>query len=50
MRKRVDCDCGWSFESDREDDLVQAVQKHAKDVHNLDGVTRDQALAQAKPV
>jgi predicted small metal-binding protein len=50
MRKRVNCDCGWSYESDQEDALVQAVQKHAKEVHNLDGVTREQALAQAKPV
>ncbi len=50
MKKRVQCDCGWSFESAKEDELVTAVQKHAKEVHNLDGVTREQALAQAKPV
>ncbi len=50
MRKRAQCDCGWSFESENENDLVQAVQKHAKEIHNLDGVTREQALAQAKPV
>jgi predicted small metal-binding protein len=50
MKKRVDCDCGWSYESEVEDDLVSAVQRHAKEVHNLEGVTREQALAQAKPV
>jgi predicted small metal-binding protein len=50
MKKRVQCDCGWSFESANEDELVTAVQTHAKEVHNLDGVTREQALAQAKPV
>jgi predicted small metal-binding protein len=50
MTKRVTCDCGWSFESADEEELVTAVQRHAKEVHNLDGVTREQALAQAKPV
>ena len=50
MRKRVECECGWFQETDSEDDLVTAVQKHAKEVHNMEGVTRDQVLAQAKPV
>jgi predicted small metal-binding protein len=50
VKKRVQCDCGWSFESSNEDELVREVQRHAKEVHNLDGVTREQALAQAKPV
>jgi predicted small metal-binding protein len=50
MRKRVDCECGWSLETDNEDELVSAVQKHALDVHQMTGVTRDQVLAQAKPV
>jgi predicted small metal-binding protein len=50
MTKRVECECGWSAQTDDEDELVVAVQEHAKDVHNMDGVTRDQVLAQAKPV
>lgn len=50
MRKRVTCECGWSHESDSEDDLVEAVQKHAREAHNMEGVTREQALAQAKPI
>lgn len=49
-RKRVVCDCGWSFESADEDALVRAVQEHAEKVHGITGLTRDQALAQAKPV
>jgi predicted small metal-binding protein len=49
-RKRVECDCGWRFESADEDALVQAVQEHAEKVHGITGLTRDQALAQAKPV
>lgn len=49
MNRKVSCDCGWEFESKEDDELVTAVQQHAKTVHNMDGVTRDQALAQAKP-
>lgn len=49
MNKKVSCDCGWEFESDSDDKLVSAVQDHAKSVHNMEGVTREQALAQAKP-
>ena len=49
-RKRAECDCGWSFESADEDALVRAVQEHAEKVHGITGRTRDQALAQAKPV
>jgi predicted small metal-binding protein len=50
MKKRVDCECGWSLETDIEDDLVSGVQEHAQDVHQMTGVTREQVLAQAKPV
>jgi predicted small metal-binding protein len=49
MTKRVECECGWSHETDSEEDLVSAVQRHAREVHNMEGVTRDQVLAQAKP-
>jgi predicted small metal-binding protein len=49
-RKRVECDCGWSVESADEDELVRAVQDHAEKVHGITGLTRDQALAQAKPL
>jgi predicted small metal-binding protein len=49
MEKRVDCDCGWSLQTASEDELVKAVQEHARDVHNMEGVTREQVLAQAKP-
>ena len=47
--KKVSCDCGWEFKSADDDQLVAAVQDHAKSVHNMEGVTREQALAQAKP-
>ncbi len=50
MEKKASCDCGWEFQTDSDDKLVEAVQDHAKNVHNMDGVTREQALSQAKPV
>jgi len=50
MKRRVECECGWVLETDKEDELVTGVQKHALEVHHMDGVTREQVLAQAKPV
>lgn len=50
MEKRAECDCGWSVQTASDDELVKAVQEHAAQVHNMSGVTREQALAQAKPV
>ncbi|HET9848517.1 MAG TPA: DUF1059 domain-containing protein [Candidatus Dormibacteraeota bacterium] len=50
MEKRVECECGWFQQTDDEAKLVSAVQNHAKQVHNMDGVTREQVLAQARPV
>jgi len=50
MQKRVECECGWAQQTDDEAQLVVAVQQHAKAVHNMEGVTREQVLAQARPV
>jgi predicted small metal-binding protein len=50
VKKRVDCECGWSLETSDEAELVTGVQQHAQDVHQMTGVTREQVLAQAKPV
>ena len=50
MQKRVECECGWFQQTDDENKLVTAVQRHAKEVHNMEGVTREQVLAQARPV
>jgi len=49
MQKRVECECGWSLQTDDEAKLVTGVQQHAKQVHNIEGVTKDQVLAQARP-
>ncbi|MEO8745041.1 MAG: DUF1059 domain-containing protein [Candidatus Dormiibacterota bacterium] len=50
MKKRVECECGWVLETDDEDELVKGVTNHAREVHHMEGVTREQVLAQAKPV
>ena len=48
MKKRVECECGWVLETDDEDKLVAGVKQHASEVHHMEGVTREQVLAQAK--
>ena len=48
MALKVQCECGFTYRSDDEDDFVATVQKHGKEVHNME-VTRDQALAMAQP-
>ena len=47
--KKVNCDCGATIEQASDDALVEQVQKHASEVHNLE-LTRDQILSMAEPV
>lgn len=49
MAKKVDCECGVTITGDDDDELVARVQEHAKDVHDGMEVSRDQALAMARP-
>jgi predicted small metal-binding protein len=42
------CDCGWSARGP-EEELVSKIQAHAREAHGVE-VTREQALAQARPV
>jgi predicted small metal-binding protein len=44
----VRCDCGWSARG-LEKELIPRIQEHALEAHGL-RVTREQALAQARPV
>lgn len=46
--KKVACDCGKTVRASNDDQLVADVQKHAKEVHNMN-LTRDQVLAMAQP-
>ena len=48
MTKVINCDCGYVFRSDKDDELVQAAQTHAREVHSID-LTAEQALAMAEP-
>ena len=47
--KRVTCDCGAAINEKSDDALVEAVQKHAKEVHDMD-LTRDQIMDMAEVV
>ena len=49
MEKKVDCECGVTITGSDDDELVARVQEHARDVHDGMEVTRDQALAMARP-
>lgn len=46
--KQVACDCGKVIREPSDDRLIESVQKHAKEVHNMD-LSRDQVLAMAEP-
>ena len=47
--KRVTCDCGATMRESSDQALIDAVQKHAKEVHDMD-LTSDQVLSMAEPV
>jgi len=48
MAKVINCPCGWTARAESDDDLVEQVQKHAKEVHDQ-VTTREEILAMAKP-
>jgi predicted small metal-binding protein len=45
----VHCPCGAILRGKDEDEIVANVKKHAAEVHNEMQVSREQALAMAKP-
>ncbi len=47
--KRVNCDCGATIRESSDAALIEAVQKHAKEVHDMD-LSSDQILSMAEPV
>jgi predicted small metal-binding protein len=47
MEKKVTCECGKEFRSDNDDQLVSEVQKHAREVHNME-LSREQVLSMAQ--
>jgi predicted small metal-binding protein len=48
MTKIINCDCGQVVRGDSDDDLVAAVQRHAREAHGMD-LTREQVLSLAVP-
>ncbi len=48
MTKKVQCECGFVARANDDDSLVEVVQTHAREVHNMD-MTREQVLAMATP-
>ena len=46
LKKKITCDCGFVARGATDDELVEVIQKHAKQVHGID-LRRDQALAMA---
>lgn len=47
-KKQVNCDCGKIIREDADDQLVAAVQKHAREAHNME-LSREQVLNMAEP-
>ncbi len=48
MAKVINCPCGFVARAETDDELIAQVQKHAKEVHNMNA-TREEVLAMAKP-
>lgn len=46
--KQVACDCGATIREMNDDELVEAVQKHAREVHDVD-LSREQVPSMAEP-
>jgi predicted small metal-binding protein len=47
VAKIMQCDCGYVVRGETDDELVANVQKHAREVHDMD-LTREQVLAMAQ--
>lgn len=47
--KQVNCDCGATVRAASDEALIEAVQKHAREVHDME-LTRDQILAMAEVI
>jgi predicted small metal-binding protein len=47
MAKIMQCDCGYVVRGDTDDELVANVQRHAREVNDME-LTREQVLAMAQ--
>jgi predicted small metal-binding protein len=48
MAKIINCDCGYVVRGDSDEELVQAAQRHAREVHDME-LTAEQVLSLAVP-
>ena len=47
MAKIMRCDCGYVVRGETDDEIVANVQKHAREVHDME-VTKEQVLSMAR--
>lgn len=47
MAKIMQCDCGHVVRGETDDEIVANVQKHAREVHDME-ITKEQVLAMAR--
>jgi predicted small metal-binding protein len=47
MAKIMKCDCGYVVRGETDNELVANVQKHAREVHDME-ITKEQVLAMAQ--
>ena len=47
MAKIMRCDCGYVVRGETDDEIVANVQKHAREVHDME-ISREQVLAMAQ--
>jgi predicted small metal-binding protein len=47
VAKIMQCDCGYVVRGETDNELVANVQKHAREVHDMD-ITKEQVLAMAQ--
>ena len=47
MAKMMQCDCGHVVRGETDDELVANVQKHAREVHDME-ISREQVLAMSQ--
>lgn len=46
--KSIQCPCGYTLHGQDDDEVVEAAQEHASEIHEMQ-LTREQALAMARP-
>ena len=47
LAKIMRCDCGYVIRGETDDEIVAKVQKHAREVHDME-ITKEQVLAMAQ--